>query len=70
MVKLPKGAGDAHYISLGKTTETAAKVSVTFANARVRHQNIKNWLLNQGRNLLDGIDAETINELVTNAPEF
>ena len=70
MVVLPKGTSGSEYISLGEKSAAAAKVSVTFANARVRHQNIKNWLLNQGRQLLNGLDAETISELVTNAPEF
>jgi hypothetical protein len=70
MVKLPKGTSGSHYISLGKESAKAAKVKVNFANTRVRHQNIKNWLLNQGRQLLNGLDAETISELVTNAPEF
>ncbi len=70
MVVLPKGTAGAEYISLGEESAAAAKVSVKFANARVRHQNIKSWLLDQGKKLLDGLDAETIAELVTNAPEF
>ena len=39
--------------------------------SRFKQHNIKNWLINDAKAyLLDGIDDETINELITASGEF
>ena len=70
LIKLPKGNGGKEYVSLGYQNATDAKVGMNFVDSRLKFHNLKNWILNKGRNLLEGLADNYIDEYVTNAPEF
>ncbi|MFS1439119.1 hypothetical protein [Shewanella sp. 10N.286.48.A6] len=70
---LPTGKSSTVYASLGydSAADNNAKFPKNNVTSRFRQHNIKNWLINDTKAyLLDGIDDETINELITASEDF
>ena len=70
---LPTGKSSTTYASLGydSAADNKTKFPKSKVTSRFKQHNIKNWLINDAKAyLLDGIDDETINELITASGEF
>ncbi len=67
---LPKGDAGTAYVSLGKTSGSAAAMSIAQVQSQVKFQNLKTWITTNSEKLLKDYTGEVIQEFIEEATEF